>query len=94
VQSGRRRLRASELYGLALALEIPITTLVVPWADVNETSVRLPSGLILDFTTQFRIRNVPWAPILWEGNTPKFEAAERVHTMEHSSVQRTEVTDA
>jgi 8-oxo-dGTP diphosphatase len=90
VQTGRRGLRASELYGLALALELPITTLVVPWADVEEPSVRMPSGLILDFTTQFRIRNVPWAPIMWEGNTPKFKATDRLHTMEQSSVHRAE----
>lgn len=94
VQTGRRSLRAGELYGLSLALEIPITTLVVPWADAGEPSVRLPSGLILDFTTQFRIRNVPWAPIMWDGNSPRFNDAGRVHTTEHSEVHRAGDIDA
>jgi transcriptional regulator with XRE-family HTH domain len=88
VLSGRRSLRAAELYPLSLALELPITTLVVPWADAGETSVRLASGLILDFTTQFRIGNVPWAPVMWDGNKPKFEVSARVHTMEQSTVHR------
>jgi hypothetical protein len=72
VLSGRRSLRAAELYGVAVALDIPITTLVVPWADSVSAGVTLPSGVILEFSTQFQIRDVPSAAIMWTGNKPQF----------------------
>jgi len=71
VEKGRRRVDIGELYGIALALDLPIATLVLPWADEGEPTVRLPSGLVLEFSLQFKIRSVPWAPILWDGNTLK-----------------------
>lgn len=74
VENSRRRLLAEELYGLSLSLEIPITTLVIPWLTEGDPEVRLPSGLILTFSSQFRIQNVPASapPYLWEGNTLRY----------------------
>jgi hypothetical protein len=42
VLSGRRSLRAAELYGLALALEMPVQRLVIPDDDVR--AISLPNG--------------------------------------------------
>ncbi len=84
IEAGKRQLRAGELYGVSLALEIPVTTLVIPWADEGPMpEVVLPSGLILTFSAQFRVSNVPRFPIMWEGNIPKFENTDsiREHAM-------------
>ena len=43
VQTGRRSLRAAELYGLSVSLEVSIATLMAPQPDEDERVV-LPSG--------------------------------------------------
>jgi hypothetical protein len=87
IVNGKRQLRAGELYGVAVALEIPVTTLVIPWADEGPMpEVGLPSGLVLIFSAQFRISNVPAFPIMWDGNKPKFESTDTLH--EHASLTR------
>jgi transcriptional regulator with XRE-family HTH domain len=85
VETGRRQLRAGELYGIAMALEIPVTTLVIPWADEGPNpEVMLPSGLVLTFSAQFKVGNIPRFPLMWEGNTPTFENTDKVH--EHAAL--------
>ncbi len=85
IVNGKRQLRAGELYGVSVALEIPVTTLVIPWADEGPMpEVGLPSGLVLTFSAQFRISNVPAFPIMWEGNALKIEGTARVH--EHAAL--------
>ncbi len=85
--NGKRQLRAGELYAVAIALEIPVTTLVIPWADEGPMpEVVLPSGIVLTFSAQFRVTDVPAFPIMWEGNVPKFAASDAIH--EHALLTR------
>ena len=87
IETGKRQLRAGELYAISMALEIPVTTLVIPWADEGPLpEVVLPSGLILTFSAQFRISDVPAFPVMWENNKPKFESTDRIH--EHVMLTR------
>lgn len=61
VLSGRRSLRAAELFGLALALEIPVQRLVIPDDDVRVIS--LPNG------REITARAVTMgAAAMWDGN--------------------------
>jgi transcriptional regulator with XRE-family HTH domain len=82
IENGNRRVTAAELYGLAIALEIPVTLLVVPWADEGSPTVRLPSGLVLEFSVQFRAHNVPASAVLWEGDVPRFDDTATLQTIE------------
>src|SRR5262249_40825084 len=71
VQSGRRSLRAAELYGLALALEVSIATLIAP-ADEYE-DVTLPSGKpVSAASVQRSARGITRGAIRWDGNDPIF----------------------
>ena len=75
VVNGNRRVLAEELYGLAVSLELPVPLLVLPWVTDGPPEVRLPSGLVLTFSTQFRAQNIPVSepPYLWEGNSLRFK---------------------
>jgi len=80
IMNGKRQLRAGELHGVSVALEIPVTTLVIPWADEGPMpEIVLPSGLVLTFSAQFRISNVPAFPVMWDGNKPKFTNTDAIH---------------
>jgi transcriptional regulator with XRE-family HTH domain len=74
VENGQRRVLAEELYGLAMSLEIPVPLLVVPWIGEGAPEVRLPSGLVLRFSSQFRAQNILSSepPFLWEGNSLRY----------------------
>lgn len=75
VVNGNRRVLAEELYGLSMSLELPLALLLYPWAGEDAPEVRLPSGLVLTFSMQFRARSIPAAqpPYLWEGNSLRFK---------------------
>lgn len=72
VQNGRRSLRASELYGLALALETSIATLVAPAAGEDE-AVTLPSGVQISAASVRRsAKGQTRGAVRWDGNVPVF----------------------
>jgi transcriptional regulator with XRE-family HTH domain len=77
VVNRNRGVRAEELYGLSMSLELPLALLLYPWAGDGAPEVRLPSGLALTFSMQFAAQSIPSAepPFLWEGNSLRFKDA-------------------
>ena len=71
---GKRRLVAEELLGIAVACEVPITSLLLPSAD-DPPLVTLPAGQPVAKPRQAFAPPGPDAgQVLWDRNVPKFSA--------------------
>jgi transcriptional regulator with XRE-family HTH domain len=73
VEKGKRRLTAEEVFGLSVALEVSVTSLMFPGPD-DEPLVELRGGQLIAVPVQWALSSAPVGSVIWDGDKPKFSA--------------------
>jgi transcriptional regulator with XRE-family HTH domain len=75
IESGKRRLTAEEVFGLAIALEISMMHLLKPEPD--DGRVILPSGAELPYVTVYELfQGITEYGVKWDGDVPRIPVEE------------------
>jgi transcriptional regulator with XRE-family HTH domain len=73
VEQGKRRLTAEEVFGLSVALDVSVTSLMFPGPD-DEPLVELRGGQLIAVPVQWALSTAPSGSVIWDGGKPKFSA--------------------
>jgi transcriptional regulator with XRE-family HTH domain len=71
VEKGKRRLTAEEVFGLSVALDVSVTSLMFPGPD-DDPLVRLRGGQLIAVPVQWALSNAPAGTVIWDNGKPKF----------------------